>query len=657
MDPATPQETTPPDLHSKKDAVGVFWIAFWMAVALIGAKLYHVPVPEKWGGGGVNRYAKEVGMVVAADLVFVAAVGLAGWGLIIVSRESWRRRVRIGFVVFATICVFYALLSARIFEYLRTPLTYPLIYLMGDMRSMRSSISVYASWWLTAIMAGVPLVFVALVIASERYLPLRPLKLVRGLQLVAVVCIVALFWLTRDSVLKARPQQRRIAESPHYVLCASCVAQLFGDQRATLSEPFSQEHLDDFRPAGERPEQQNLPTPGVARGPRNVIVVICESVGTQFLSLYGSKYKTWPRMEAEAQHALVFENYYSHVTNTANSHINLALSVYPPLDWRQYTIERPDYPGTTAAQMLKGKGYRTAFISAGYNTWANQANFLKGRGCDVVQDAAASSCPEFFSWGVEDKCMVDATLKFIDADAARKQPFFVFAWTQGTHHPYGPEYGTPSPGWDNPDFLAGEDPQKTYGKMWWDLGRYMCALYELDKQLGRLLESLRSRNLADDTIVIITGDHGDAFWHPHQTVGHSGKVHQEDVHVPLMIWSPKLFKNAPRSKQVGAHVDLSPTILDLLDVPLPATWQGRSLFSPAHPNRAYFYGAVDDYYFGMREGNLKYIYNATVGREELFDLAADPLEQRNLAETRPEDSRRMRARLAAWVWYQNKSLR
>ena len=149
--------------------------------------------------------------------------------------------------------------------------------------------------------------------------------------------------------------------------------------------------------------------------------------------------------------------------------------------------------------------------------------------------------------------------------------------------------------------------------------------------------------------MIVTGDHGEAFGWPHESYGHSGKVHQEDVHVPLVMWSPKLFKNAPRSDVVGGHVDLSPTILDLLNVPLPATWQGHSLFSPTRPGRVYFYGAMDNYYFGVREGKYKYIYNATLGRDELYDLDGDPWEQKNLAETQREEGKRLRQRLAAWV--------
>jgi len=654
MEAIESKETTPLPPDFKKNSVQVFWIAFWLAAALVGAKLYHIRTPDNWGGREINRYLSDVAIVTAGDLLFATVFGLVGWGLVLLcrGRARWLKVTRVVLLVLAFIDVFYAVLSARIFEQLRTPLSYTLIYLMGDVGNLKSSLLIFARPVLLSVLVGVPILFVVLVILSERLVPAKRPWIVRGMQGLTIAGIVILFLFARNEVAHAwgaRHEDRRIADNPHYVLCASCIREMFGGESVTLSEPYSAEDLKDFLPVAERGEGANLPTAGLARGPRNVILIVGESVGAQFLSLYGAKYKTWPKMEAEAANSLVFNNYYSHITNTANSHVNLALSVYPPLDWRQYTIERPDFPGTTVAQVLKPLGYRTAFISAGRNAWSNQSNFLKNRGYDVVEDAADTGCPEFFSWGVEDRCMIDQVIKFIDRDSSKKQPFFVFSWTQGTHHPYGPDDGTPSPGWDNPDLLT--DP-KTYGNMYWDLGRYMCALYELDKQIARLFAALRERGLAEDTIVIVTGDHGEAFGWPHESYGHSGKVHQEDVHVPLVIWNPKLFKNMPRSEVVGGHVDLSPTILDLLNVPLPATWQGHSLFSPSRPQRAYFYGAMDNYYFGVREGKYKYIYNATLGRDELYDLESDPWEQNNLASSRAEESKRLRQRLAAWVGYQ-----
>jgi arylsulfatase A-like enzyme len=351
-------------------------------------------------------------------------------------------------------------------------------------------------------------------------------------------------------------------------------------------------------------------------------------------------------MESEARHALVFDNYYANVTNTANALFSMTLSSYPPLRSAEHTIKRADARGTSAANVLRPLGYRTAFISAGYNDWASQDLFLRPRGYDVVWDAKDSGCAEMNSWGVEDRCMVDMVLRYVDQDPTRAKPFYVFAWTQANHHPYGPEYGEPAKNWDNPDLLGGE---KRFGEYSWDLGRYLSALFELDKQLGRLFDALRRRGLAEDTIVVVTGDHGEVFGWPHKAYGHGGGVYQEYVNVPFVVWSPGLFKAPARSAQLGGHVDLQATVLDLLGVAPPALWQGRSLFSPEHPPRAYFFGSADQGYLGVREGNWKYVYNRLTQSEMLFDLSADPTEQANVAGANREVCHQLRQRIAAWA--------
>jgi arylsulfatase A-like enzyme len=141
---------------------------------------------------------------------------------------------------------------------------------------------------------------------------------------------------------------------------------------------------------------------------------------------------------------------------------------------------------------------------------------------------------------------------------------------------------------------------------------------------------------------------------PHPFYGHSGKIYQEDVNVPLIIWSPALFKSAARSDAIGAHVDLSPTVLDFLNFSFPPAWQGQSLMSPNHSRRAYFFGSADEYLLGVRDENFKYILNTTRDRDELYDLSSDPTEQNNIAHQQRQQTNRLRQRTAAWLTSQMK---
>ena len=343
--------------------------------------------------------------------------------------------------------------------------------------------------------------------------------------------------------------------------------------------------------------------------------------------------------------SLVFDNFYAHCGVTANSLVAINLGIYPGLTWREYTVEQPDLPGTTLAQLLQSRGYRTAYMTSGEIEYVNMDGFLSGRGYDVVWGYPRLSCKELImSWGVEDRCLVDGVLDWIDTD--RQRPSFVMAWTQQTHHPY-----EPSPTVPFLDFFQGlrtkELPPDDY-----DLGRYLNVLREADRQLGRLFDELRRRELAEDTLVVVTGDHGEGFGWPHDIYGHGGKVFDEIVKVPLVLWNPGLFGVGRRQDTIGGHIDLNPTIAELLDLVPAETWQGRSLFEPDRPPRVYFYAANDDYLLGIREKNWKYIYNATIAREQLYDLDQDPTEQLNLSREHMDRCLTMRQRLAAWMKYE-----
>lgn len=614
-----------------------FWPAFWLALPLVGAKVAHWGLPD-WGYVAWRDFGRDVFASAHADLLFAAGFGLVA-GLLLLALQRFPRAQHaawIGVVTFGTACALYAVVSVQVFAFLRSPLTYPLLYLAGDMNSMRSSIGTFVSPGVAAALALVPLGYLLAVRwgggpAGQRL----------GRLLALPALALALAWGGAGQRFAAGRWSDRadhlIARNPHWTLVTSLVDEARGQGVPTLDESFPPEFLHDFeprlRPAAPRPAA----APAAPTGrPPNVLLVVLESTGARYLSLYGSPYATTPRLEAEARHALVYDAFYAHVGLTANSLAALSLSIYPYMTWREYTQDHPDFPGETVADVLGARGYRTGFLTSGYLDYVNQAAFLADRGFGELIDGKGMGQP-VNSWGVSDALLVDQTLAWIDRDPQR--PFYAVAWTQASHHPYDPQ-----PGQAVTDFFAGRpEPEDA-----WDLGRYLNTVAEVDRQLGRLFDGLRQRGLADDTIVVVTGDHGESFGDPHPTWGHGFRLWDTGLRVPLMIWNPKLFPEGQRRDTVGGHVDLSPTILDLVGAPAPAAWQGTSLLAAQRPPRAYFYAANDDYLLGLREGRFKYVYNVTLGRDQLYDLLADPLEQVNLAEQHPEKCAELRRRLAAW---------
>jgi phosphoglycerol transferase MdoB-like AlkP superfamily enzyme len=625
----------------------------WLGVLLIGTKAVHLGLPE-FTLDGLIDYARFLTIVTSSDIVFALLVGLvAQCAFWCTTRQPWTQWALWGALnVFCLVSVVYAVVSVQIFSYLQSPLTYPLIYLASDVKNMRSSVTAFASGPLVMAIMLLPLLYSMAVWATHRFIQPQRTRDFRIGQLacsIVLLAVVSYGKISNAAAFRDR-NDRRIAENPHWTLVTSCVSELLGiGSEVQLNEEFTPEYLDDFRIVSERPETVLPPAPFQHR-PRNVIVVVLESTSARYLDIYNGPYKgVSPRLLDEAAHSMIYDNFYCHVGLTANCVVAVALSIYPGMTWREYTIEHPRLPGTTLAQMLRPHGYRTAFIHNGDLEYTNQRGFLTNRGFDDLWDYhhldGGKPDPDGFSWGVADRHLVDGMFKWIDQEPDKSKPFCLVAWTIQAHHPYT------VPVQKQIDFFQGNIPPGDD----YSLDLYLNALHESDREIGRLLDGLRSRGIADDTLVVITGDHGEAFGHPHDTYGHGAKIYQENVQVPLVLWNPKMF-SGERADTVGSQIDLNPTIMHLMGMEPAESWQGNSLFDPERPNRAYFYAANDDYWFGVRDGRWKYIYNATIGRDMLFDIAEDPEEQRDVAGDHPDLCRDLRRRLAAWMKYEKQLL-
>lgn len=152
--------------------------------------------------------------------------------------------------------------------------------------------------------------------------------------------------------------------------------------------------------------------------------------------------------------------------------------------------------------------------------------------------------------------------------------------------------------------------------------------------------------------MVVVGDHGEAFGR-HNQLTHAGNIYEENCHVPLLLINPKLFR-AQREAVVRGLLDIAPTILQILGYAPVITWQGESLFARNHRARAYFFSPWSDYLFGFREDHQTFIYNASKGSYEMYDLSTDPTETTNLIAARPEPPTEQVLYLAAWVQYQDR---
>ena len=229
------------------------------------------------------------------------------------------------------------------------------------------------------------------------------------------------------------------------------------------------------------------------------------------------------------------------------------------------------------------------------------------------------------SFGVDEPSVVNRMLSWIDARPAGQKFLLVYMPVAG-HHPYvSPEIGP---------FGSGDE-----------LGVYKNALHYGDRSLGAFLDGLRSRGLDQQTIVVVFGDHGEAFGQHDGNYGHSIFIYEENIRVPLVIGLPEAA--GLRVRRVASVIDITPTILDLLGLPAAPLHQGTSLLAPGD-RMALFYTDYTIGWLGLRDGCWKLLYEVEAQRSRLFDVCLDPAETHDRANAEPVRVAAYRDRLERW---------
>lgn len=381
--------------------------------------------------------------------------------------------------------------------------------------------------------------------------------------------------------------------------------------------------------------------PSVSKmGIKNVIVFVLESTPAEYVQPYSSRFKITPELEKYLPESIVFENIYAHAPATNNSLVSILGSIYPWLSYNSITKEYPDIKMPTLSSELKKHGYETAFFNSADNRFQKADEFLKNRKFDEIIDCNSNQCKEGFEYtdekrnyldGKDDECTAEDMTAWIKNKSGK--PFFAMMWTYQTHYPY---------------FLSGEEKQYVSSDP--DFNRYLNAVHHNDFVLGKIINELKQNGLYESTLVVVVGDHGEAFGRHNQTA-HASGIYEENLHVPCIFINPA-FKGEQRPV-IGGLIDLAPTIMSQLGYEGSALWQGKDLFTENDNDRVYFFTPWADYLFGYREGNKKYIFNATKNITEIYDLKNDPYETNNLAVEFPELTAICHQRIAGWVQSHN----
>ncbi len=571
----------------------------------------------------------------------VCTVGIAtviGSILVWMTRGWARSTARFLFVGFAFLVLAFALVNHQAVGMLGAPVNYQWLEYSDFLTSKdaKDALSADFSWWKVLAFAG--LILVLLLGGGALRAALMNGDWRRRLIRVGVACCIAYFpfmtwwmWGNRSyykqaNGLVAFVESFLITEDPSIFTMSTDVGN------------------GDFAVVAERkPDKAPTPTPGI----KNVIFFVLESTAAEYVSTYGGKYPVTPSLERVKSRSRWFTAAYAHAPTTNKSIVSLFTSVYPWVSNHALTKKHPNNNLASLPRVLGDRGYRTAFFNSADVRHQGAGKFLKGLGFHLIEDYRTRHTdiegfkdPDGHDLmnSSDDLATTQSLISWIKDGSA--QPFFGVVWTMGTHYPYyyrGEEvdYGAPKKKW--------------LGKI--GFNRYLNAMRHADECLGQVIDTLEEHKLTDSTLVVVLGDHGEAFWQ-HRNRGHAPHIYEENVRVPLVFINPRLFKGTQNGSLCGV-IDVAPTVLDVLGIPFPEGWQGRSLLRERKRKRIYFFSPWSHMLFGFREGNMKYIYHMREDRSRVYDLAADPHEKKNIISSLSRRDRDdIKRKLAAWAQYQ-----
>ena len=579
------------------------------------------------------------------DLSFVAVITLLFLGSLLLIRNHQKTQRLLCFIYadIALLALILALINIIALQMLGGPFNYQWLYYSDLLKRLDLYVALsIVSWKLVA--TGILLTLAMLIVARLLNYGINLLQKKYGLGRVLLIPILGSIlyfplahWYTSKLYLKSSKLENPVISFLKSIRTSRESLKLFSMETPTSYEDFQ---------GGAGGPSKNLSISGsTGTGVKNVVIFVFESVPAEYIEAYDGAYPVTSELNKHLKHSAVFKNIYAHAPASNKSLVSIMLSIYPWISYRSVTNEYPGIKFPSLSGELKGAGYRTAFFHSGDNRFQRGDEFLSHRQFDKREDYQNLPCERetfkgtkkgTFMDGFDDECMVDSFNRWIGEKS--EQPFFAVLWTMMTHYPY---------------FVAGEEID--FGVNDEKFNRYLNALHHGDKVLGKLLHMLEKLNLKESTLVVVVGDHGEAFGRHNQTI-HASNIYEENLHVPLILINQSLFKGEEYTT-VGGLVDLAPTIMNILDLPSPAEWQGRSLFSNNRSGRVYFFAPWADYLLGFREENLKLIYNATKNSNEVYDLLVDPNETNNLANQFPRFISVGHQRLATWVQYQDKFMK
>jgi arylsulfatase A-like enzyme len=354
----------------------------------------------------------------------------------------------------------------------------------------------------------------------------------------------------------------------------------------------------------------------------NVVLVMMESTSPLHMSHTNPEAGTTPFMAELAGKSLFWPRHYAHTPKSIFAIYQVLCSTLTELHGREPTATRPRIDCRSISEILREQGYVNGMFHSGHFRYSQKDLFFGDRGYQVLHDAhSMPNADNYFewSWGIEEAASIDAMVAW--ADANRESPFFITYIPVYPHHPYHTPY-----------------PVESHVKVKSDrnLENYQKAIRYIDDMMRKLIADFRERGLLENTLFVITGDHGEGFGEHPGSRAHGSRLYDEQARTFALWYAEGLFDRQAIDDRTFGHIDLVPTLLDVLGIPAETRHRGLSAFEPRRRPMVPLYTAHGIPFTGFVDGAMKYIYNGRARRSELYDLELDPGERDNLAPQFPD---------------------
>lgn len=390
------------------------------------------------------------------------------------------------------------------------------------------------------------------------------------------------------------------------------------------------------------------------RNSYNVIVIVISTLRADHLGCYGYKRPTSPNIDKLAAEGLVFEQAFSQSNWTLPSMISLFTSKYVSahsVNDRNLSVSLDEL---MLAEILKLYEYKTAAFTGGLDL---KSIYHLDQGFDIYFDKVASG--SMGGW----KETIPLALDWLTRNKDDK--FFLFLHTYDVHQPY--HYPEPYENLYDPDYKGVVDRLTLDYNFLKNLGKdspyklkdieHIIAHYDggityADSYIGKLLVKLKRLGLQDKTIIILTADHGEALYdHDNFDRYGSNQLYEEIIHIPLVIKHPGIKPKGKRMATQVQLVDILPTILSFLGIPIKEEAQGSNLASiiegkPLDGLNQSIFSEGRNKKWALRTKKWKLI--GINSNFELYNLEKDPRERSNVSKKYPDKVYKLYQKYLEW---------